>query len=234
MIGLALLAAAVSPVSALDAKVALAQLPTSDTFSALMKGIAEETGANFSIDMMPRARAIYLVENKQVDVMIPATDIRSQKSGELKFDYSATIYKVCYVLYTNKSKNITAAELKAGNPNKYKIEVDNAYLNGFDFSPLGSSSAEASLQKVDNGTIDGFIYSQPTGDPLLKKLGLKNVKRQAYAFYDVLIAIQKGGKGGELDKLINSGMAKMKADGKFEKLMGSFIKNGSSFIEWQP
>jgi ABC-type amino acid transport substrate-binding protein len=224
-------------IQAKEYQVALVQFAQStvDVYTNLMNAIAEETDNKFVIQVMPRARTLGLIETKQVDIIVPDTDLRnSKKQGEMKYDYSVLIYKVCYVLYTNKNKNITAAELKKGNPNKYKIEVDSAFVNSFEFDALSSTSPEGSFQKADNGTIDGFIYSRPTGDSTLKKLELKNIKRQLYAYYENKFGIQKGSKGGELDKIIITGMEKLKSEGKFDKIMEPLLKSGANFNDWQP
>ena len=221
-------------VTAKEYKVEVVQLGSTDLYINLAKAVADETKNTFTIEVAPRARAFYLIENNQVDIMLPFTDIQSpKKQNDLKFDNSIILFKICYVLYTNKNKNITADELKNSNPKNYKIETDTANAGLFEFNAASSSSVEASLTKVDNGSIDGFIFAQPTGDVALKKLGLKNIKRQPYSYYNTNFAIQKGAKGSELDKIINDGIAKLKANGKFDAILGSLIKAGSAYIEWQ-
>jgi polar amino acid transport system substrate-binding protein len=221
--------------SAKDYKVAILQLASSDTYNSLAKAIADETKNNFIIEIVPRSRALYLIENKQTDIVIPYTNIQSaKKQNAIQFDMSNILFKVVYVLYTNKSKNITADELKNGNPKNYKIEVDSVLSNSYEFNAMSSTNLEGSLAKIDNGTIDGYITAQFTGDTSLKKLGLKNIARQQYSPYDSAIIIQKGTKDSEIDKMINDGVAKLKANGKFDKIMGALIKSTGTYDNWQP
>jgi polar amino acid transport system substrate-binding protein len=230
-----LLTLLVASASAETFKVALPQVPTSGFYTDLFKAVSEVTGATFDIVQMPRARTLYLLENKQVDIVAPLADVRNpKKEGELKYDYSTVLFKSCYILFTNGNKPFTADELKAGNPKNYKVEVDNAFINSYEFTAMGSTNAEASFKKLESGAIDGFISSQLSGDPVLKTLGFKDIKRQLYSYYDVNLGIQKGTKGGNLDKMLNAGITKLKANGKFDSIMGAMIKTGSVYSDWQP
>ena len=149
----------------------------------------------------------------------------TKKNKDLKYDCSTVILmKVAFVLYTNKNKPIDIDSLKKGNSNKYKIEVDPSRMNDFDYSVMPSSNFEASVQKVANGTVDGLIVSQTIGDPLLKKLGFKNIKRQLWFEYDEHFSIQKGAIGTEVDKMLTEGVV---------KLTGGFEKD-SKYNNWPP
>jgi hypothetical protein len=104
--------------SAKEFKVAVVQLPSSEMNSNFIKALLAETDNTAIIEIVPKARAFYMIENRQTDIVFPSTDVHDPKKPlDLKFDYSsATLYKVCFILCTNKNKNITADELKAGNP----------------------------------------------------------------------------------------------------------------------
>ncbi len=216
-------------------KVAIIQLATSDYFMSLAKTLAEETGASFEIQLVPAPRAAYLIENKQVDVVFPKSLIKDPaKMKDLKFDYSSsTLYTTAFVLYSNKAKALDVENLKAGNSKGYKIETNAANLGSFTFLPLASTNVEGSLKKVDSAAIDGYIYAQVTTDSALRSLGLKNISRQAYMDQELGFAIQKGARGGSLDNLIVEGMKKLKANGKFEKIMGALVREGK-YDNWQP
>jgi polar amino acid transport system substrate-binding protein len=233
LIGLVLISGTI--ISAKEYKAAVYQLPTSDTYVNLLKAIAEATGNNFDIQIVPSARGVYMVENKQADFVCPATvSADPKKIPTMKYDYStASLYKTTFVLYTNKSKPIDVAELKKGNSKNFKIETTASLAELFEFDLLPTTNLEGSLQKVDNGSIDGFIYSQTSGDQLLRKLALKNVKRQLYSKNDLAFGILKGTKGGEVDKMLANGITKTKASGKFDQIMGVLIKS-ADYIDWQP
>jgi hypothetical protein len=206
-----------------------------DVYSKTIQAIAEADGKKTSVQVLPFARAIYMMEAKQADIMSAIVQVPDQaKWAELKYDYSTNEFvKIAFVLYTNKNKPVTAAELKAGNPKGYKIETDAAHTGHFPFAS-GSSSIEGSLKKVDAGTIDGFIFSQGTTDGILKKAGLLNVKREYYATLNGVFVLQKGGRGGPIDKMIGSGLAKIKANGKYNEIVGAYAQAAANYVEWQP
>jgi len=222
--------------AAKDYKVAVAQLPTTDSYVALIKAIGEETKNNFNIEVFPMARSVYLIENNQVDFQCPLIENPDpKKAANSKFDYSTTtVYKLVFVLYSNKAKNISAEELKKGNPKNYKIETDIAHVDYFNFSCSGSPSIEASLKKVDSGAIDGFIFSITSSDKMLKSLALKNIKRQYFDTFNNKFLIAKGTKGGEIDKMLSDGMTKIKANGKYDQILGSLLKMAEKYDDWQP
>lgn len=236
LIALMILAAALGAAgTAQSYKVALVQVSTSDTFKALLEAIGTATGAKFEVQVVPSARVAYLVENKQVDLGLPLLGMReAAKVAALPYDYATTsIYKNAFVLYTNKSKPITAAELKTGNAKGYKIESGGSNVNQYEFTVTLSSNTEGSMKKIDAGTIDGYIYSQITSDGVLKATGLKSIKRQLYNDYDLMFILQKGARGGPIDKLLTDGMAKVKANGSFDKIMGDIVK-AAKYNDWQP
>jgi polar amino acid transport system substrate-binding protein len=232
---IALLSAIAAAVGAQTYKAAIVQVSTSETFKSLLMAIGEEMKVTFDAQIAPGARTTFLIENKQVDVVMPSTALKAAAEiAALKYDYSTdTIYKNAYVLYTNKGKPIDIAELKKGNPKGYKIETGGANLTLFGFTALPSTSADGSMKKVDAGAIDGYLFSQTTSDAALKAAGVKNIKRQLYDYYDLVFLLQKGSRGGPLDKLISAGIAKLKANGRFDKIIGDVAKSGQ-YVDWQP
>lgn len=206
-----------------------------DVYTKSIQAIAESQGKKVSVQVLPFARAVYLMETKQADIQSAITQIPDKsKWAELKFDYSTSpLVDIVFILYTNKSKPITVAELKAGNPKKYKIETDTAHVTHFPIA-AGSTSIDASLQKVDSGTIDGYIFSQAACDAAVKRLGLKNIHREYYDTLSGVFLLQKGGRGGEIDKMITAGLAAIKANGKYKAIVGDYSESVSKFIDWQP
>jgi polar amino acid transport system substrate-binding protein len=215
--------------------VAVRQLATSDMYVNLIKAIGEAMNVTMNVQVMPGGRVNYLIENKQTDIILP--DLRIPDPGKraaLKFDDSTvTMYNLSFVLYTNKAKPIDIADLKKGNKKGYKIETDVSQINTFEFVGIPTTNLDASLKKVNDGTIDGFIFSQSTGDAFLKKGGYKNVKRSFYGIYDMAFGLQKGQTGGSLDKLLTEGIARIKANKKYEAILGQAVKDGI-YQDWQP
>jgi polar amino acid transport system substrate-binding protein len=206
-----------------------------DMYTKSIEAIAESQEKKVTVQVVPFARAVNLIETKQADIQSAITQIPDKtKWADLKYDYSTTpLLDIAFVLYTNKSKPVTAAEIKAGNPKKYKIETETAHVLHFP-GCAPSTNVDASLQKVAAGTIDGYIFSQGTTDAALKRLALTNIKREYYDTLSGVFLLQKGGRGGEIDKMITAGMAAIKANGKYKEITGAYAETSSKFIDWQP
>jgi hypothetical protein len=219
-----------------DYKVAVKQLPmVSDYFVSVIKAIIEASGNVAVIQVVPPARADYLISAKEVDVQFPIIVITDPKRlANLKYDFSTVrTNPVAFVLYSNKSKPVDIDSLRKGNPKKYKIEVDPSRMEDFDYPVIPSTNLEATMQKVASGAIDGAILAQNTGDPILKAQGAKTVARQLWFEFEEAFSIQKGAVGGEVDKMLGMGLEKLKANGKWVKLNGDMAK-ASKYNNWQP
>jgi len=216
-------------------KVAIMQLPATALYQELMLAIANEAGAKIDIQVVPPARALALVESKSVDIEVPQLISHNpERLRTLPFDYSTeVIYTSAFVLYTNKAKPVDVGVLKSGNPKGYVIETDLSNLSSFEFKCTPTTSFEASLKKVDSGVIDGFIFTQSSIDPILRKMGLKNIKRELYDNFPLVCALGKGSRGGQADRMLSVGLKKLRANGRFDKLMGQYVAT-AKYNDWQP
>lgn len=218
-------------------KVVVPQLsPTAiEVYTKAIEAILESQSKKATVQVVPFARAVNLIETKQADIQSASIQVPDKaKWTELKHDYSTTsLVDVVFVLYTNKAKPVSLADIKAGNPKKLLIETDSAHLLHFPgTSP--STSIDGSLQKLEAGTIDGYIFAQGSTDGALKRLALTKIKRENYATLSAVFLLPKGARGGELDKLITAGMAAIKANGKYQQIVGAYAESASKYIEWQP
>jgi hypothetical protein len=222
-------------VFAKEYKCAVKQVPATEFYINILKTIVAATGNTVTIQVVPPTRADRLISDKEIDIQLPIIvipDVTKQK--ELKYDYSTTVLaKLAWVLYTNKAKPIDVNSLRKGNPDKYKIEIDPSRTDDYTFPVSLSSNFEASLKRLSEGSIDGVLISQLTGDPLLKKAVYKNISRQLWSEYDLCFSIQKGAKGGEADKMLSDGINRLKAKGTYEELMGEYIRS-AKYDNWQP
>ena len=209
--------------------------PMSDYFVNLINAVVEASGNTVKIEVVPPARADNLVSTKQVDFQYPAIVIPDPaKQAKLDYDFSSVVVaNIPFILYTNKDKPIDVNSVKKGNPNKYLIEVDISRADDFNFQVSKSYNYEGSFKKLTEGNIAGLILGQPAGDPLLKKGGYKNIKRQLWLAYDQTFSLQKGARGGEVDKMLSDGVKRIKANGSFEKIMGKYV-NSLKYDNWQP
>ncbi len=133
---------------------------------------------------------------------------------------------MAFVLYSNKSKPIDIDNLRKGNSKGYKIETDGSIISLLGFKALPTTNIEGSFRKVDQGVIDGYIYSQ-------LQIGLKSIKRELFDSFNLIFAIPKGRKGGPADLMLVEGMKKIKANGKFDAIFGEMV-TGGKYNPWQP
>ena len=236
-----LIGIAISLASALGAqeyKVVIPQVSPAvvETYTNLAKAMLDAAGIKYTIEVVPFARAVFMIEDKQADMLISEVENPDQaKTAALKLDISTTpLFQVAFVLYTNKAKPLNIDELKNGNPKKWVVETDIAHLDYFPGATVGSSAIDASLKKVDAGRIDGYVFAQGACDNTLKKLDLKNISRTFYGLYTAKVMIQKGTKGGTLDKALTTGFNKIKADGTYDKIMSAYLSTVNKYIDWQP
>jgi polar amino acid transport system substrate-binding protein len=224
------------PLGAEQFKVALVELPSSANIATFFTAMGEATNNTFDVQIVPSARAVYLIDNKQVDIMYPSTHgFDAKKNAAQNHDFSSvTISKAVLVLYSNKNKPVDVADLKKGNTQKRQIETAGSLTGLFEFDPIQSTNVENSLKKIDAGTIDGYIYIQFTGDATIKKLDLKNIRRDLYGIADTVCALQKGAAGGPADKALTDGLAATKKNGKFLQIMGQYIQGLDVYDDWQP
>ena len=196
----------------------------------LLKAMAEEyKGGKLTWELYPFKRSMENVETGKADFHMPQLVNPKLGPDKLPFRFSSEkIFKVVFALYTNKNNK----EINPGNVSKYNIETDLGVMDFFDFKVTGSPDIESSLKKVDMGRIDGWIFAMPESDGALKKLGLKNIKRWEYAKYDVRIVLNKGPQGAEVDKILTDLIGKLKANGKYQKIMAPILDQ--KFDPWQP
>ena len=196
----------------------------------LVKAMAEEyKDGKITWDVFPFARSMENVEKGRADFHMPQLVNPKISADKLPFQFSSDIiFKVIFALYTNKSNK----EINPANVSKYNMETDLGTKDFFDFKITGSPDIESSLQKVDMGRLDGWIFAMPESDMALKKLGLKNIKRWEFAKYDVRIVLNKGPQGKEVDKILVDLIKKLKANGKYQKIMAPILDQ--KFDNWQP
>jgi len=197
----------------------------------LCKALAEEyKGGKITWDVFPFPRSMDNVEKGRADLHMPY--ITPPNPQRIPFQYSTeVIFKVIMCLYTNKSNT----EINPKNAAKFKIETDAGATYVFDHDVpgiTGSPSIESSLQKLNMGRIDGWLFAMPESDMVLKKLQLKNIKRWEFKKYDVKALLPLGEKGKEVDKIFSDLVKKLKASGKYQQIMAPILDQ--KFDPWQP
>ena len=218
-------------VMAKEFKAAVSENPVSNIYVKLLEAMDEETSHSFDIKILPPKRCVALVETGKIDFNLPQTEITDPETlSKLLYEFSTTYtFEVNYVLYYNKNLDIDVDELKNGNPKNYKIETELSQVPLFSFPILSSTNIESSLLKVNMGRIDGFIYAAAPIEGLLKTLKLDNISKTLFQKYKSKLIIKKGAKGTEVDRVLSETMKKIKANGKFEEILGGIMAANSGF-----
>jgi hypothetical protein len=193
-------------------KVVIGDIPNvTDGLKLRMTQLAEAMNVKFEFTVVPMARVVYMVESKQADIGFPIIYLKDQnKINKLNYDYAAVVFTILdFSLYTNDAKPIDIENLKKGNSRRYSIEVDIANLDLLEFTAQPSTNIVGSFTKLSRGDIDGYITARQTGDPVLAKLKITNLKTQLYVRFDSGFLLQKGAKGGPTDKLLSEGFKKL-------------------------
>src|SRR3569833_3366957 len=193
-----------APASAKELKASLAQMPVyaesmdKGILVDLVKLIEKESGVTIHRDVVPFARSMDNVIKRQINfhmplIMVPNADESKQPNKQT----TKTKKHNKNNKNTNKRKPHDASKLAS-----YKLETDRAHTQYFPFPIEPSAGLESSLKKLDAGRIDGFIFADFASDPIIKQNSLKNIHRSLYKVFDVKIILQKGARGGEVDKLL--------------------------------
>ena len=82
------------------------------------------------------------------------------------------------------------------------------------------------------GRVNGFIYAGNITDPLLQKLGLKNIRREFYKSFDACAVLPKNGRGGPVDQWLVTAMAAANKDPAFNAAIEPLLSSNQG-PEWQ-
>lgn len=195
----------------------------------LLRAMAKEyKGGKITWDVYPFARSMENVEQGRADFHMPQLVNPHIDPSKLPFQLSSEkIFRVIFALYTNKDNK----HINPGNASKFKIETDLGVRNFFDFPVAGSADIASSLKKVDMGRIDGWLFAMPESDMVLKRLGLKHIKRWQYKKFDVRVVLAKGEKGKEVDRILTGLIRKLQANGQYQQIMAPILDE--KFVNWQ-
>lgn len=181
-----------------------------------VKAIERVSGDRIELQVVPFQRSMNDVQERKVDFHMPLIQLPGSESGTNDFDYSTeTIFHVNFALYATKGRGV-----KADNVGSFKTETDQAHVVYFDFPVAPSSNIEASLKKVNAGRIDAFIFADVASDPLVVANKLGNVERSLYKRFNVRAVLPRGGHGGPTDQFLSEAIAKLRASGEFDRIMG--------------
>lgn len=216
-------------------KVSMAQMKESVTYNEVTKSfqgpyvdmlklIEKNSALRFEISVYPFSRSLKNIIDESADIHIPL--IKNPTSTNKKYQLSSfTLFTVPFVLYTLRSKNISADNV-AG----LKIRTDSAHTSFFPFKTIPSHCIECSLKMVNIGRIDGYIFAQVEADHFLKKDGIQNIQRQLYKEFEVKMVFSNSKKGNKTKKCVTEAISKVIKSPLFKKTIKKLI---SPYDDWQ-
>lgn len=214
-------------------KASLAQMPVyaestdKGVLVDLTKAIEKASGETISIKVMPFASSVYMAQKGKVDFHMPLIKNDTISEDKLPFMYSnETIFHVNFVLYTKKGSDVTLDNLSSK-----KVETDRAHVNYFPFDIKPTNSIAKSLEKVESGAIDAFIFADFATDPFLKQSGSKDIQRSLYKVFESKIVLPKTQRGKDVDKMLTTAIEKLRKSKELEKIMHNI---DLPYDNWQP
>lgn len=214
-------------------KVSLAKMPVyaeskdKGVLIDLVKAVERVSGHNISIKVLPFSSSVYMVEKKRVDLHMPLIKNEIVSQDKLLFIYSdETLHQVNFVLYIKKGSDVSLDNLNTKN-----LETDRAHVEYFPFKIKPSNSIAKSLEKINSGKIDGFIFADSVTDPYLKKSNIKGIQRSLYKVFESKMILAKTDKAEKVNKMLNIAIGKLRKSGEMKKIVKLI---DIPYNNWQP
>lgn len=152
----------------------------------IVKKIAAEMGITVEVVQAPLARCLAMLKAGEADLV---TSIAPDPDREGYMAFVPTVYKGenRKVFYLNKSDNLAIAKLEDLHPLTVGVKRAASYFEPFDsdksIKKEEVSDDETGLKMLVAKRFKAFIANEPTGDYLVKKLGLgKDVVKAKYMY----------------------------------------------------
>jgi polar amino acid transport system substrate-binding protein len=196
--------------------------PSFERFVNLMNAIgAQVPGTAFTFEAMAEAAAIPQLVAGQADMIVPYP--ASELDGKPYFLSAAPVTKAYYVLYTNTARPLDLAKIA-----QYAIEGDRRNESVLGLSLRPSSDPEASLTRVHDGAIDGYINAEGATDPALRALGFRNIHRQLYKETENYALLPKTAAGRTLNETLSQAVARAAGTPGYDHMQRR------PYGDWQP
>lgn len=197
---------------------------TKGLFIELTREIAKVTDTEITIKVMPPPRAAHDYAEGKFAGMFPALDVNFSPGQHITRTAESLDCKEDFV-FTRKG----APFLKSiGDLAGKRVGITRGYPYARDvtdnksYTVEAALSDEANIRKLIAGHLDAFVLDEKTGLQAFEKLGLTAqmqydpklpVSRQ-----DVYYAFQNTAEGQQLATRFSQGLAKLKADGRYQKI----------------
>jgi polar amino acid transport system substrate-binding protein len=211
------------------------ETPDKGPFVDLVQAMDNAYSGSIARGVYPFPRSIENVLSGKADFHLPMIRNKLVSESSLPYAYSSDkLGDVCFVIYSHKDNPITVDKIKQAKSSAsfpLKLETSGGFDGYFDFPINTAMSVESALKKVNLKRIDGFIFAQEECDHVTKQEKLSNIHRELYDRFDDVFIIQKGSAGKEVDSILSTILAKMKADGTLADL---HKRVHLDFQQWQP
>jgi polar amino acid transport system substrate-binding protein len=202
---------------------------------------------HIDIQLYPIVRAFNMLKAGQADFLLPYIPpyIPPSHLSDENLPYtfaSKPIVQVSFVLYTRGNGPVLNMEhldtyrietpvLNMEHLDTYRIETLRGAAEHFPFKIGEIDSFRQGLMKVISKRSDGFIVEQDAADKYIRAHRLKNIRRTLYSTWNSSIAIPKGERGREIDRIISTALRKLKKSGELQKITQTIHK---PYEDWQP
>lgn len=184
------------------------------------------------IHAYPVARALTLVGAGQADLVFPAMRLSPEAEARLPYRFSTeAMGRVSFVLYSHSGRSLTRDDLFAaaqrGNP--YVIEAPPFSDWGIPTRPL--VSFESAFRKIAARRIDGLLWAQEEADSVLRRIGVRRIRRSHYADFDDVFIVPRGPRGDFVDQVLTRALRAVRVSGHLE---GLYRRVHQPYQDWQP
>lgn len=193
----------------------------------LLNFLESKSSLKFDKIIYPFERSIENVISKKSDLHIPL--IKNPMIPEKQLPYylsNLTLFEVPFVLYTNKTKDISLKNIK-----KHSLATDSAHTGFFPFKMSPTHCISCAIKMVNKGRLDGFIFAQAEVDHYIKEFKLTNIRRQLYKNFEVKLVFPKTPRGFKLKECFEKEFSRLKDTGFLKKHLSPVV---GEYDNWQP
>jgi polar amino acid transport system substrate-binding protein len=204
-------------------------------FVELVKAIDDLYPGRIEIGVYPMTRSLRELTLGKSDFHIPALRDPEIPVEDLPFGVADEVLgELAFVLYSNvrrplNREDITKA-ISAGGKFPYRIEAigESAYIN---VPMISGNQLELSLLRLQAGRIDALIHPQEEADAVIERNRMKQIHRALYSRNFDIVAIPKGPKGEEINRVLSGCIRELRSSGRLEILYGRIHR---PYSDWQP
>jgi hypothetical protein len=194
-----------------------------DRFVNLMNALAAQVpNTTLTFEAVAEAAALVRLATGTADMVVPYAK-QTWDHVQPYFLSVAPVTKAYYVLYTNTAHPLDLAQL-----GRYTIEGEQRNAGALGLTLKPSSDPAASLQRVHDGVIDGYINAEGATDPTLRELGFRNIHRLLYVETHNYVLLPKTDIGRRADQFLSAAVPRAKGTPGYDHMQER------PYGDWQP